>query len=73
MYTTKQNEYVALCSEGSKIRETNLYLQNRCFKGSDDIFNTKALIFTDVSSCLPWMINLLLQIVESRSTLRDKF
>jgi len=36
----------------------------RCFKGSDDIFDTKSLNLADVSSWLICVINLLLRVVD---------
>ena len=60
-------------SKGSEIRETkNPDVVYRRFKGSDDILDKKTLNLTDVSSCLPSVINLLLAIADSGSTLRNK-
>ena len=62
------------CSKDGKIRETkNPYLVYRRFKRGDDIFDTKTLNLADVLSSSPCAINSLMRIVDSGSTLSNKF
>ena len=52
----------------------NPYLLYRRFKGGDDTFDTKTHTFAiTVSNFSPWVINLLFRIVESGSSLSNKF
>ena len=62
-----------LKEDQSNTRNKNPYVVYHRFKGSDDIFDTNTLNLADISSCLPCVINLLLLIVESGSTLSNKF